>query len=141
MVKKLGLLLLIAMSCGCSIWQTPQMRNDSFGNQREVIYGYRGRVLHFLIVTDGTVSEFGDSNSLLGPSWAGFIQPVNKGAHVITFASGLYTMQINNQEYKLSTGQAFVITTRNNEPIIRQINIGVEDQVRSVVQTDPRFNF
>lgn len=140
MMKKLGLLILIAATLGCANMKTPQVESANFGYQREGVYGYRGRVMHFLIITDGSVNEIGNSNSILGPSWAGFIQPINKGAHVIQFACGVYKMEIDKHEFSLANGNAFVISTKNSDPLIRQINVSVEDQVQALIKTDPRFN-
>lgn len=137
---KIALLVLVCViASGCA---GPRMHNTFFSGAREGVYGYQGKKLHFVIVSDGRLAEAKNGSSpLRGDFWEGKIQPADPARPAIRFDCGQSTINIGNETYRLRNGRVFTVSTKTPATVIRQFDISPAEDMKNIIESDTRFEF
>ncbi|MCE5231030.1 hypothetical protein LLG95_15735 [bacterium] len=139
MAKRLFLLFAIVMLSGCMSVPYQTIHSENLSAQRDSVYGFKSGHLHFLVVTDGNVSDYNFGTSWTGPYWEAWIQQANKAVPALPMKCGSRNMYFGGLKYPLANGRGFVIRTKGSQPYIQQIPISEETQIRGIIQAEQRF--
>lgn len=124
----IALIVVASMTIGCGKLETMQRGGGARGirasdGSAEAVYGTRdGGRLAFIVFTDitsdGTVAS-------AGSNWSGKIAPTN--GPTMTYAGSNDGIKINESEYKFDEGRVFLVSTKDDQFSITQLDLPIED--------------
>jgi hypothetical protein len=124
-VNAIAIALLLASIVGCAKQSGGGSRSVVAGSVvRAAVYGFHAETLGFVVFTDIPTEG---TNVSAGATWTGQIEPTQ--GLTVDYKGSADGLEINGTEYKFANGKVFLVSTKEGNVSVGQLNVPIGDAV------------